>query len=109
MRSSDWSSDVCSSDLSDRCRYPTRHRRIGTSVAKPPAPDPANRLPLLLWRGVRSLHKAEFQSSHRLFLSQSADRSEERRGGEAWVCTCSSRWSPYHSTQHNKTINRTIV
>src|SRR3546814_13756891 len=24
-------------------------------------------------------------------------RSEERRVGQAWVSTCSSRWSPYHS------------
>src|SRR3546814_15064510 len=25
-----------------------------------------------------------------------ADRSEERRGGKAWVSTYRSRWSPYH-------------
>src|SRR3546814_21160651 len=25
-----------------------------------------------------------------------ADRSEERRGGQEWVSTCRSRWSPYH-------------
>src|SRR3546814_15731631 len=50
---------------SDRCRYPTRHRRLGTRVPKPPAPDPATRLPLLLWRWVRYLHKAEFHTSNR--------------------------------------------
>src|SRR3546814_20955422 len=28
-------------------------------------------------------------------------RSEERRGGKAWVSTCTSRWTPYHYKNTN--------
>src|SRR3546814_2041886 len=74
---------------SDRCRYPTRHRRIGTRVPKPPAPDPANRLPLLLWRGVRRSeeHTSELQSLMRisyavLCLKKKKKSTEEKNGTE---------------------------
>src|SRR3546814_10000147 len=66
MRISDWSSDVCSSDLRSP---PARHRgaqRTGHGHLFPPAPR--------RW----------------------AERSEERRVGKECVSTCRSRWSPYH-------------
>src|SRR3546814_15762517 len=31
-------------------------------------------------------------------------RPEERRGGKAWVSTCSSRWSPQHTIKTNITV-----
>src|SRR3546814_3262068 len=67
LRISDWSSDVCSSDL-DPCRQANR-----LAFRAPPrtrAPD----LP---------------QASY-------VPRSEERRVGKECVSTCRSRWSPYH-------------
>src|SRR3546814_13153793 len=35
-------------------------------------------------------------------LDEHARRSEERRGGTECDSTCRSRWSQYHSKQHNK-------
>src|SRR3546814_7188947 len=67
MRISDWSSDVCSSDLSTGSRSRRHARRPLT--AEPDAH---------LTRGRRRL------------------RSEERRVGKECVSTCRSRWSPYH-------------
>src|SRR3546814_16666861 len=31
-----------------------------------------------------------------IFQAQNGMRSDERRVGNAWVSTCTSRWSPYH-------------
>src|SRR3546814_7250680 len=76
MRISDWSSDVCSSDLARR----GRGRGAGTAaLAAAPGHqrvvDPyVGRLP------EAALHQ----------------RSEERRVGKECVSTCRSRWSPYH-------------
>src|SRR3546814_13414079 len=100
MRISDWSSDVCSSDLLDEdvslldgeaeqaLQHHVRHQ-LRTEV----------------------LHSVEYQS----FLMQALDeigndrtdlglervdsriaegRSEERRVGKEWVSTCRSRWAP---------------
>src|SRR3546814_9690775 len=75
MRISDWSSDVCSSDLpgSRRCRPPDAPRR----------PPPArHRLPKPAPRALRP--------------TSPPMRSEERRVGKECVSTCRSRWSPYH-------------
>src|SRR3546814_10462222 len=71
MRISDWSSDVCSSDLlrwggDDSSQPPQRPRRRPNRP-----PDLAGSA------GVGS-------------------RSEERRVGKECVSTCRSRWSPYH-------------
>src|SRR3546814_2451085 len=72
MRISDWSSDVCSSDLIgagnffDAAPFVFEHQHVVD----------ANRL------RQRDL--------------QSGQRSEERRVGKECVSTCRSRWSPYH-------------
>src|SRR3546814_1844771 len=77
MRISDWSSDVCSSDLggflfgsewqdiAGRKNPPCRFDEPGKPVAK-------RRHAFGVWR------------------------SEERRVGKECVSTCRSRWSPYH-------------
>src|SRR3546814_1176284 len=80
MRISDWSSDVCSSDLMHHCLLKylcwagvIGARRIQSSL-------PAN------CRGSRGGQS----------LRGSAHRSEERRVGKECVSTCRSRWSTYH-------------
>src|SRR3546814_7819173 len=65
-RISDWSSDVCSSDL---CKAPAPSAQAG---AAPPA--------LLVEKNT----------------GWKRERSEERRVGKECVSTCRSRWSPYH-------------
>src|SRR3546814_5582379 len=67
MRISDWSSDVCSSDLAEK----------GHS---------------LLMAGRDSL----LHLQRRTACAAKIGRSEERRVGKECVSTCRSRWSPYH-------------
>src|SRR3546814_7386808 len=77
VRISDWSSDVCSSDL-----------RMGWDPAVVPDPqDPETfRRSKLDWSEATG-------GRHALLLEV---RSEERRVGQECVSTCRSRWSPYH-------------
>src|SRR3546814_11527061 len=74
MRISDWSSDVCSSDLAQL-----------QLLGRPEQPD----------ADVGS------QDQHRAAERREGQRSEERRVGKECVSTCSSRWSPYHYKKKN--------
>src|SRR3546814_4290612 len=86
MRISDWSSDVCSSDLGALCGESFWHWALGADGGHGHAQPP--------FRSSR-LIGAERQptSDCRQSLQQ---RSEERRVGKECVSTCRSRWSPYH-------------
>src|SRR3546814_20831492 len=75
MRISDWSSDVCSSDLI-------------TEHAEAPGQQQ------LLLREMKHRIKNLLTLSSGLV---SLSRSAERRVGKECVSTCRSRWSPYHS------------
>src|SRR3546814_9351490 len=90
MRISDWSSDVCSSDLTlsvadgfeccSRKRLAEFFNTIGAI------------LPFLVdWHGASC---SACQSELRLQMNFL--RSEERRVGKEGVSTCRSRWSPDH-------------
>src|SRR3546814_14012196 len=99
MRISDWSSDVCSSDLtdavggsidnSDRDRLETEGTlRLGYDVS--PDIEVFGRGALIQWN-----YKDD---ADRNGIDRSANgyrRSEERRVGTECVSTCRSRWSPY--------------
>src|SRR3546814_8007484 len=92
MRSSDWSSDVCSSDL-----------RL--SVAAPATCKPGQRLPhivLVLDESSYDITAAPgvkvppgYRSHFRSFDGKER-RSEERRVGKECVSTVRSRWSAMH-------------
>src|SRR3546814_6415813 len=86
LRISDWSSDVCSSDLPS----PKSTRRsascaaiyaCGSSMAKETFHDRAD---------AGAIHR----KSHLRDLQPLVGRSEERRVGKECVSTCRSRWSP---------------
>src|SRR3546814_15030598 len=123
MRISDWSSDVCSSDLPFlQLALPSFRRSLALgNVAKGRSTEQVGLLPDALHRGnvarfadamaghARSPQKAKAVwplASVKLALSPAAyrsrplgdhcrfPRSEERRVGEEWVCTCRYRWSP---------------
>src|SRR3546814_13732619 len=102
MRISDWSSDVCSSDL---------------AVARLPAQQLARagyvQFVVIVghhhheWLDERPLAPVDSvgNDGFELVLGPStgrgqglgqAQRSEERRVGKEWVSKCRSRWSPYH-------------
>src|SRR3546814_10814010 len=86
MRISDWSSDVCSSDLADppqSTHTPTLHQsqqlKLSTHM-----------------RGGEGRKSAEKRLLWTLGAKGEPRRSEERRVGKECVSTCRSRWSPYH-------------
>src|SRR3546814_15383594 len=97
MRISDWSSDVCSSDLiptephgGDAVTGPrTLYDKIWDAHAV--AEDDGE---TLLYIDLHLLH--EVTSPQAFAGLAEAGRSEERRVGKECVSTCRSRWSPYH-------------
>src|SRR3546814_11176737 len=97
MRISDWSSDVCSSDLAGAQEprlemQPQFRAAAGDSrelvLDRPPdrrvqlAGDDHRAVP-----GGRGVEPGE--------RTQQGQGSEARRGGKEWVSTCRSRWAPY--------------
>src|SRR3546814_12910473 len=102
MRMSDWSSDVCSSDLvggrslrSDRTRRLYEiSGRMGRTAVGADARGARRRDEILqgdLRHGPRERGREGASAQGRADL-----RSEERRVGQECVSTCRSRWSPYH-------------
>src|SRR3546814_20646273 len=105
MRISDWSSDVCSSDLSMESPIEVNISTMPMAVAFGAAD----------WLNLAALHR---YPTMKIALSESgigwipylleradysteqhhawthSDRSEERRVGTAWVSTGRTRWSP---------------
>src|SRR3546814_18432549 len=98
MRISDWSSDVCSSDLLAEPRL-ALGQRVGSGAAA--------RLGSIDQLGEC---RALFRQRHR-DAGQSLDlgRSEERRAGKECVSTCRSRWSRYHSKKKQYTNTFSIL
>src|SRR3546814_18467723 len=97
MRISDWSSDVCSSDL--------KKLEIASAIFQLYTRTPS--LTAMTAAGLDNVSKGRFT----LGLGASGPpviegfhgvkydaplRSEERRVGKECVSTCRSRWSPYH-------------
>src|SRR3546814_16312637 len=107
MRISDWSSDVCSSDLGEIDR-----RRARGAIAV----GGGDREPLVGLRqiardartGLVELAEVVLRIHHAALgglskptgggggILRAALRSDERRVGPECVSTCRSRWSPYH-------------
>src|SRR3546814_5595689 len=91
MRISDWSSDVCSSDLV----FPT-HGKLADIALRDPA------MPIRFELGAAGaagnlLRDHRAAASYRVEGRKHAcQRSEERRVGKECVSTCRSRWLPYH-------------
>src|SRR3546814_2687264 len=87
MRISDWSSDVCSSDLQPRpdivvtADHGSQRRSNMPFMAGPQA------------LGKHWIKNHHFMAPQRQGLG---NRSEERRVGKEGVSTCRSRWPPHH-------------
>src|SRR3546814_20236026 len=102
MRISDWSSDVCSSDLRP-LQLPAACLQLntrltcessGTYCAAPPRTTGYS--PMLTLYGMRGSGNCYKPALLMHQLGIGFRRSEERRVGKACVSTCRSRWSPYH-------------
>src|SRR3546814_6071121 len=90
MRISDWSSDVCSSDLSDRPPVKGIDESEKEDSRKALDTEPFSALAFKIMTDP-------FVGSLTFFRVYSGVlRSEERRVGKECVSTCRSRWSPYH-------------
>src|SRR3546814_11491348 len=97
MRISDWSSDVCSSDLlvviskllKPRLAVPNQHIRMYMG---------RSRAMYIVASGAVTLHLPDNTAvelgTGEMFGEMA--RSEERRVGKECVSTCRSRWSPSH-------------
>src|SRR3546814_19795146 len=110
MRISDWSSDVCSSDLSHSdgfgrhaaMWYPaTGALPLSRSPRLPPKDEPDFRNFVLEFvetfnRDLQAMvTERNFEAAQRLG-SEVPARSEESRVGKECVSTCRDRWSRYH-------------
>src|SRR3546814_12182080 len=108
MRISDWSSDVCSSDL-----LPLADREAADGVALEADPgkrsggfgaqlgidaslhDAEQAVALARHEGLAAAARPAHREPHR------GSRSEERRVGKVFVSTGRSRWSPEHKQKTN--------
>src|SRR3546814_18632134 len=112
MRISDWSSDVCSSDLFFKQGFVkalnavtspivnTMKDRFGTSGFKGLPTNAVigvvNKIKSFLGPKADKLEGGDGRKVVDVARSQTGYRSEERRVGKECVSTCRSRWSPYH-------------
>src|SRR3546814_15206197 len=104
MRISDWSSDVCSSDLDDvlgQVVLAARYEDLGPGDAVAAVPPRfgagADEAQVGAGMRLRQVHRARpFAGHHVRYEPGLKFRSEERRVGKECVSTCRSRWSPYH-------------
>src|SRR3546814_18590940 len=124
MRISDWSSDVCSSDLVDRSRVTSlftpgvRYLEVvedgfSTGDVIPrnyqPTPEMFARIRSNVGKAsvigrLVSLDQRGALVVAELLERDPSTRSEERRVGKECVSTCRYRWSPYHEKK-NKNMN----
>src|SRR3546814_13155480 len=98
MRISDWSSDVCSSDLLAE-RLIDEGLRMDAHPSVTFREGPTGRRPALVGGPeivdvIGALVRGDVPVDQRRV--RAAQRSEERRVGKECVSTCRSRWSPYH-------------
>src|SRR3546814_14713268 len=113
MRISDWSSDVCSSDLFSLVAIPM-FILMGAAVSSSQAGrDLYEALDRWLHRVPGGLVLSNLGACAvfaALSGSSPATRSEERRVGKECVRTCRSRWSPVHSKTkiHTREISITL-
>src|SRR3546814_11530022 len=97
MRISDWSSDVCSSDLgavgqlARRDRLAVQGDELYAGVLDAQLQDAR-----VAGVAEAQAHVGVMPDDHLQQVLPVQRRSEERRVGKECVSTCRSRWSPYH-------------
>src|SRR3546814_15072685 len=109
MRISDWSSDVCSSDLTPMMKQ-VRFRTLGcyplTGAIESNADTLEKIIAEMLVATTSERQGRVIDQDPSASMEKKKQRSEERRVGKGCVSTCRSRRSPDHSKKKN-TMNRT--
>src|SRR3546814_4121029 len=97
MRISDWSSDVCSSDLFEARGFSLPVVISGT-ITDASGRTLSGQTAEAFWNSVRHAQPLSIGLNCALGAKELRQyvRSEERRVGKECVSTCRSRWSPYH-------------
>src|SRR3546814_12347663 len=110
MRISDWSSDVCSSDLADEietgCIGQPRFLPYVPAAEHVVAGVERNIAAAFGINSVVHQYAGELGLAAHTITEVGVIRSEERRVGKECVNTCRSRWSPY---PYKKKINKKIT
>src|SRR3546814_11419035 len=109
MRISDWSSDVCSSDLADVVIHPlvAQHLRetfgwsdqriaLAIELAQPGDDERFEERQIII-------AKISLEARVHRTGDRQPPRSEERRVGKEWVSKGRTRWSPEHRKKKKKT------
>src|SRR3546814_14841189 len=108
MRISDWSSDVCSSDLEGLDKVFARHDRHAEATRRAvrawglevlyrnPRHYSSSLTAVMVPSGTSADHFRKVTLEHFDMSLGSGLRSEERRVGKECVSTCRARWWPYH-------------
>src|SRR3546814_17439431 len=107
MRISDWSSDVCSSDLLGIHRGVVHQQHLvvaDVDQLRILRMHRANRQEAILGELVVGNEVAAVGFAGFAHRGEAVARSEERRVGKECVSTCRSRWSPYHSKKNGRRI-----
>src|SRR3546814_17744964 len=101
MRISDWSSDVCSSDLELDLKIGTALPQTGNLAFLGPPEEAGVGYAASLINEISdetglSLEVDYGDSGDTDNKAYETERTEERRGGKEWVSTWRYRWSPTH-------------
>src|SRR3546814_16974403 len=102
MRISDWSSDVCSSDL------PIGGRSVNEAALE--ARYRFGNFGVVGFVDAGQVYRSSAPTFQNLRFGAGIGaryRSEERRVGKECVSTCRSRWSPYNQKKNTKNKNTT--
>src|SRR3546814_19418619 len=107
MRISDWSSDVCSSDLATQAA--SSREEISAKAVQASATDlpPSGSNPSYLgeYPAPAGACRASQATEGRSSCLASSSRSDESRVGKACVSTCRYWWSPYNEKKTQATKN----
>src|SRR3546814_19385558 len=104
MRISDWSSDVCSSDLPAAADADEDRVEIGRLAREFHSQRslPRHRFDVVIGRDISLALHLGLPPRLELGIERRAFRSEKRRVGKECVSTCRSRWSPSHLKKKTK-------
>src|SRR3546814_20765473 len=96
VRISDWSSDVCSSDLSAITRIVFGPDGAVLDVGRAQRTVTGQMRRAVIARDQHCVYPGCDQPPSRCEVHHADRRSEERRAGKECVSTCIYRWSAYH-------------